>query len=117
MRYERIDAGASTPSGTFMPGDGRETRREINRLSFERSLVRKIVKHEVDGEINFTNPFCKKLETRESPVVDRKLPSGTTLGMRVGEERERIARILYVLPLLSPPDRSVFREDNRTTID
>lgn len=85
-----------------MPGDGRETRREINRLSFERSLVRKIVKHEVDGEINFTNPLCKKLETRKSPVVDRKLPSGATLGMRVEVKKEKG---LHVLPLLSPPDR------------
>lgn len=66
--YEHIDAGASTPSGAFMLGHGRESRREINRLSFARFLVRKVVKHEVYGEINFTNPFCKKPETRKVPA-------------------------------------------------
>lgn len=76
MLYERIDAGASTPSGAFMLRDGREDRVEINRLSFARSLVRKIVKHEVDGEINFINPSCKKLWTREfSLAAARKILS------------------------------------------
>lgn len=65
MRYERIDAGASTPSGTFMSGDGEEKLARINRLSFVRFLVRKIIKREVDGEINFKNPFYKKLGTRK----------------------------------------------------
>lgn len=46
-------------------------------LSLSLSLDRKIVKHEVDGEINFTNPLCKKLETRKSlRMWDRKLPLG-----------------------------------------
>jgi len=76
MRYERIDAGASTPSRSFMSGN-REGWCEINRLSFARSLIRKIVKHEVDGEIDFTNPFHKKLEMRESLLtVDRNFPLG-----------------------------------------
>jgi len=56
---------------------GREGRREINRLSFACSLIRKIVKHEVDGKIDFTNPFRKKLETRESLLTaDRNFPLG-----------------------------------------
>lgn len=54
---------------------GREDWREINRLSFARSLIRKIVKHEVDDEIDFTNPFCKKLKTRESLLTaDQNFP-------------------------------------------
>jgi len=36
---------------------GRENRGEISPVS----LVRKIVKYELDNEINFTNPLCEKL--------------------------------------------------------
>lgn len=53
-------------------GGGVESRREINRLSFARFLVRKVVKHEVYGEINFTNPFSKKSETWKVPGCSPK---------------------------------------------
>lgn len=85
MRYERIDAGASTPSGTFISGDGEEkTWREINRLSFARFLVHKIIKREVDGKINFINPFYKKLGTQKFLLAaSRKM--GCEVNLRIGE--------------------------------
>lgn len=66
-------------------GTGREGWREINRLSFARSLIRKIVKHEVDGEIDFTNPFRKKLDTRKSLLTaDRNFPLGYEVTLKIG---------------------------------
>jgi len=65
---------------------GREGRREINRLSFACSLIRKIVKHEVDGKIDFTNPFRKKLEMRESLLTaDRNFPLGFEVTLEIGK--------------------------------
>jgi len=68
---------------------GREGWCEINRLSFARSLIRKIVKHEVDSEIDFTNPFCKKLGTRKSPLTaDRNFPLEYEVTSEIGGMRK-----------------------------
>lgn len=71
--YEHIDSGASIPSGVFMTRSWeregeKKTRRKIDRPSFARYLVREVVKHEADSEINFTNPSCEKPEERKSPA-------------------------------------------------
>lgn len=58
FRLERLCLGA----------EGGVGRCEINRPSsfaLRSSPVRKIVKHEVDGEINLTNLICKKTWERE----------------------------------------------------
>lgn len=66
---------------------GRKTWREINRLSFARFLVHKIIKREVDGEINFTNPFYKKLGTRKFLLAaSRKMRYEVNLRIAEGEE-------------------------------
>lgn len=71
---------------------GREDWREINRLSFARSLIRKIVKHEVDGKIDFTNLFRKKLKTRDSLLtVDQNFSLGYKVTLEIGGRGKTIS--------------------------
>lgn len=69
------------------PETGKKTWRKINRLSFARFLVHKIIKREVDGEINFTNPFYKKLGTRKFLLAaSRKM--GYKVNLRIDEGKQ-----------------------------
>lgn len=72
------------------PETGKKSWREINRLSFARFLVRKIIKREVDGEINFKNPFYKKLGTRKFLLAaDRKMEYEVK-GRELVEEKRKL---------------------------